>query len=112
MHEYSLVLSLIHRVEQIARERAAKAVMRVEVRVGELSGVEPDLLVAAYEIARDGTLCNGATLQVTKVAARWECPKCSMAVDARESIQCGTCGAVARLVEGNEILFDRMELDV
>jgi hydrogenase nickel incorporation protein HypA/HybF len=112
MHEYSLVLSLIQRVEQIARERAAKAVMRVEVRVGELSGVEADLLVAAYDIAREGTLCSGASLEVTRVAAKWQCPSCSGVVDSRSGIQCPGCGAAARLVEGNEIFFDRMELDI
>ena len=57
MHEYSLVEALVTRVEEEARKRNALAVHKLSVRVGELSGVDPELFQTAYETFRAGTIC-------------------------------------------------------
>ena len=44
MHELSVCQGLIRQVERIAAENDAHAVSRVVLKVGPLSGVEPDLL--------------------------------------------------------------------
>ena len=56
MHEYSLVEALVTRVEEEARKRNALAVHKLSVRVGELSGVDPELFQTAYETFRAGTI--------------------------------------------------------
>ena len=58
MHEYSIVASLIERVDA-CRPQAAH-VKRLHVRIGELSGVDIPLLVTAYETFRDCTSCRDA----------------------------------------------------
>ena len=112
MHEYSLVLSLIERVEQEIKTHGATAVHRVSVSVGELSGVEPDLLASAFEIAREGTLLQSAELIVARVKPRWQCAQCSREIDVAQSFACDVCGNAAKLVDGGEILFESVELEV
>jgi hydrogenase nickel incorporation protein HypA/HybF len=73
MHEYSLAQALVERVEREARAREASAVHRVTVRIGPLSGVEPDLLVTAYGHLRMGTLCAGAELALAGEDVVWRC---------------------------------------
>ena len=58
MHEYSIVQSLVNRVEEEARARGATGVHRVGVRLGELSGVDPESLATAYHTFRVGTICE------------------------------------------------------
>lgn len=112
MHEYSVVRALLDQVEQQARTHRAVAVHRVRVLIGELSGVEPDLLATAYELARMGGICANAELEVVPVAARWECTLCGDPIPRGSRLVCDTCGGAARLAEGEEILLQRLEMEV
>jgi hydrogenase nickel incorporation protein HypA/HybF len=112
MHEYSLVLSLIERVEQEMKTHHATMAHRIKVSVGELSGVEAELLASAYEIARESSMLKATELIVARVAARWCCSSCNREVDSRRSLLCDTCGGQAKLVEGGDILFESVELEI
>ena len=112
MHEYSIVQALMERVESEARARRATAVHRLSVRIGELSGVEVRLLTAAYETFRERTICDGADLDVQMVEARWECPACGRAIGRGDLLSCPTCAVPARLAQGDEIMLDRIEMEV
>jgi hydrogenase nickel incorporation protein HypA/HybF len=112
MHEYSIVQALVDRVEREARAHNATAVHRLSVRIGALAGVEAELLASAYEICRTGTLCAGAELRIEPVPARWACPECGREVPTGEVLRCRSCGAAARLASGDEIILDRIEMEV
>ncbi len=112
MHEYSIVQALIERVEELARDRKATAVRGVLVSIGELAGVEPDLLATAYDTFRERTVCEGAPLTILPVAARWDCPRCRQGIPRGAILACARCGAPARLAEGDEIVLERIEMEV
>lgn len=112
MHEYSIVQALVDRVEAEVRARRATAVHRLSVRIGELSGVEPDLLRTAYETFREKTVCERASLDVQTVVALWECPSCGRAIGRGDLLTCTTCAVPARLAQGDEIMLDRIEMEV
>ena len=112
MHEYSLVLSLLHRVGAEAHAQRAVSVRRVSVRVGDLGGVNVDLLRAAYRLARVGTVCAGAPLDVAAVPARWACEACGRTVPGDGPRRCQACGAPARLIAGDDLVLERIELEV
>jgi len=112
MHEYSIVQSMVERVNAEMRARGATGVHRLSVRIGELSGVEPGLLSKAYETFRDRTVCEHAELDLRMVPARWECPSCARTIAVGGVLSCPACGLPARLAEGDEIMLDRIELEV
>ena len=112
MHEYSIVQALLERVEQEAVSRGARIVHRLHVRIGELAGVETDLLETAYATFRERTLCENAPLLIVPVAARWACPRCDAAIARSAILRCAVCGTPARLCEGDEIILDRIEMEV
>lgn len=112
MHEYSIVQALLERVEREAAAHGATRVHAVTVRIGELAGIEVELLRTAYETIRRGTACEAAPLDVTEVDARWECPRCATVIGRGRALQCGRCGVAARLVSGDEIMLDRIEMEV
>ena len=112
MHEYSVVQNLMEHIEAQALQHGARSVHRVSVRIGELSGIEPDLLRTAYDLMRERSICADAQLVITTVPARWECRACAVAIPAGRALRCATCGAPARLVEGDDILLERLELEV
>jgi hydrogenase nickel incorporation protein HypA/HybF len=113
MHEYSLIQSLVTRVEAETRVRQATAVHRVVVRIGELAGVDPELLETAYETFRPGTVCERAALDVRRVAASWICPRCRSEIARGEVLTCSACGSPAALAPGgDEILLETIEMEV
>jgi hydrogenase nickel incorporation protein HypA/HybF len=112
MHEYSIVQALVDRVGEEVRAQGATAVHRLSIRVGELSGVDAELLTTAYDTFRERTVCEHAQLDLQIVAARWECPACGQAIARGAVLMCPQCQLPARLTQGDEIMLDRIELEV
>ncbi|MFF7073848.1 hydrogenase maturation nickel metallochaperone HypA [Streptomyces pseudovenezuelae] len=77
MHELSIATAIIERADELARADGTAAVSVVTVRVGELSGVVPDALDFAFEVARDGTALAAARLVVEQVPAQAYCGPCA-----------------------------------
>lgn len=113
MHEYALVESLVRRVEAEVEKRRAIAVHGLSVRVGELSGVDPELLATAYQTFRAGTICEKAPLAVSRVAATWSCPACRRPIARGAILRCATCDEPAQLDDGGDaLMLDGIELEV
>lgn len=113
MHEYSLVQSLVERVEAEARRRRAVAVHRLTVRIGELSGVDPELFQTAYDTFREGTICAAAPLVLERVAASWSCPRCRTRIPRGAALRCAACDLPARLDEGGDaLMLNGIEMEV
>jgi hydrogenase nickel incorporation protein HypA/HybF len=111
MHEYSLVRALADRVEEEARARQATAVHRLTVAIGAVSGVEPRLFESAFSLCRDGVLA-GAELEIRQVEASWSCPRCGADIAPDAALHCGTCDEAARLVGGDELILEQIEMEV
>jgi hydrogenase nickel incorporation protein HypA/HybF len=112
MHEYSLVRALLDQVEREAEARSASAVHKLGLKVGALAGVEPELLASAYALCRDGTVCASAELEIETVPARWECGECGRRIHEGAVLSCPACAVPARLTSGDEILLERIEMEV
>ncbi len=74
MHEMGIALEIL----KICRESVPTSgrIERVVVAVGELSAVEPELLVTAWEAAVSGEAEEGATLEIDWRPARQTCAEC------------------------------------
>lgn len=112
MHEYSIVQSLYDSVIAQAAARGAVAVHGVQVRLGELSGVDAGLLDTAWRTFRVRTICADAVMDLEVVAACWECSACGTAVARGGLLRCSACGAAARLAHGDEIVLSRIVMEV
>lgn len=111
MHEYSIVASLIDRVQQEAAAHGGTRVHRLHVKIGELAGVEVDLLKTAFDTFRERTICDGAELAIEPVAAAWACTACNRSLERGAILRCDACGRPARLIHGDEIILERIEME-
>jgi len=112
VHEYSIVRALLDRVEQEARAHGADSVVSIRLAIGTLSGVEPPLLASAFELARTGTCAEGATLELRTIDPRWVCRDCAREIPTGDALRCSACGAPARLAAGDEMILERLEMEV
>jgi hydrogenase nickel incorporation protein HypA/HybF len=70
MHELSIAMSMIDVAQEEAARRGGEPVIPVTaiyVKIGTLSGVTPDALAAAYELARESTALSNTRLVIEEV---------------------------------------------
>jgi len=112
VHEYSIVQALFEQVEALAHERRAASVTRVCVSIGRSAGVDVGLLRTAYDTFRPSTVCERASLEIDEVPERWSCPDGHGDIAPGRRLACDVCGRPARLTSGDEIVLERLELEV
>jgi Zn finger protein HypA/HybF involved in hydrogenase expression len=64
MHEVSIADALLNEASTAAASHGLRAVDRVGVRVGRLSGVSSEALATAFEILRAGPVLGRAVLDI------------------------------------------------
>ena len=112
MHEMSICQSLMDQVEKIAKEQGASQVDSIVLSIGPLSGVEPELLSRAYEVARLQTVAENAPLEIETGAIEVECRSCGASGEAQVNrLLCPSCGDwQVNLIKGDELLLLRLEV--
>jgi len=112
VHELSLCEDLMQQVLAIADEHAAVRVASITLRLGPLSGVEPELLKNAFTISRAGTVAEEAELVMESQPVRVRCRQCGAESDATaNNLLCRACGAYETLLlSGDELILARVEL--
>ncbi len=113
MHELSVCQSMLRQVSKIARQHDARHVSRVQLRIGALSGVEPDLLKQVFPIASTGTVAEGAQLSIKTLPVCVQCEGCGAESEVKANkLICSACGDWhTRLVSGNEMFLDSIEIE-
>lgn len=110
MHELSLAASV---VEIALRHAAGRRVVRVELEVGALRQAVPAALAFSFEVVAQGTLAEGAALDIRAIAARCVCRRCEAVSELHTfPLQCPSCGAFdLEIVAGEELLVASLELE-
>lgn len=108
MHEYSIIQSLVDGVEAAVPKGAI--VQSLKVRIGAVSGVDTYLLATAFEVFREGTICERATMDIESVPANWVCEKCGASTG--NIVRCRACNSPSRLESGDEIILQSVEMEV
>jgi hydrogenase nickel incorporation protein HypA/HybF len=112
MHELSIAMSIIDVALEEAAQRNVK-VTAVHIKVGALSGVVPDALLASYEMACCDTPLAGSKLVIEEVPVLIKCPQCrqNKPPSAAQWFCCADCGApAAEIVQGKELQIVALEV--
>ncbi len=113
MHELSIATAILERVEQEAANRPGARITRVGVRVGELSGVDPDALSFGFEALVKGSSLEPLALEINFCPRRQQCRACGREFTAPDSeTRCPACGHENTVcVGGEELDLAYLELD-
>ena len=112
MHELSLCANLIEQLEELVDEASATTVGRVDLKIGVLSGVEPQLMATAFSIAQEGTIAETAALFIEVTEPVIHCHDCDHEGEVSpQNLLCPHCGSESTaLVKGHELILARVEL--
>ena len=105
MHELGLLTGVVTAVTQVAESRGATGVEKGGLRVGTMSGTVEEALHGAWPLATQGTLVDGASLEIEIIQAQVWCPRCESNQDIDEffALTCPACSTpTGQLVSGRE----------
>jgi hydrogenase nickel incorporation protein HypA/HybF len=114
MHELTIASALIQQAgEEVRRAGQSGRVVRLEVQVGRLSGVNPDSLQFAFGLlAAEGGMA-GSALAIVQPPAACACRACGTRSEIDQIVvQCPVCGSPEVTIEGGrELLLQSIELE-
>jgi len=112
MHEYSIVQSLLEQCEQNAKANNATKVKKVVVKIGMMSGVEPDLLETAFETFKDGTMCEDCEYIQNIQKVKIKCLDCDTVSELEtHEYNCPKCNSVELdVIDGEDMFLMQLEL--
>ena len=112
MHEFSIVSALINQCEELAAENKATGIARVAVKIGALSGVEPQLVKTAFDTFREDGICRGAELEMEIAPLELDCRACGAhSIPDDIAYLCPACHSRdIKVSGGEEMLLMQLEL--
>ncbi|RXK00360.1 hydrogenase maturation nickel metallochaperone HypA [Arcobacter sp. CECT 8986] len=113
MHEYSIVQSLLEQCEQYVEENDASKVTKLIVKIGVLSGVEPDLLQTAFDTFKEKTVCDGAEFIINRQKVVIDCLDCNQTSTLEKNeFLCPSCNSNnLKVVDGEDMFLMSLELE-
>lgn len=111
MHEITLVTGLFEIIQEQVAARGIESISRVRLKVGELAGVEPMTLAACFEVVAEGTVAEGAQLEIEAVPLSGRCRGCGDGFRVENfSFICPACGGGdVELTGGKELYLESLE---
>ena len=113
MHELSIALSMIDVAAEESERQGGGRVVAIHLRLGPLSGVVPEALLSAWDLACESSPLAGCRLVIQNVPIVIYCAACDgeRPVCSIQEICCADCGAPAtRVVSGREMDVVALEL--
>jgi hydrogenase nickel incorporation protein HypA/HybF len=112
MHEMSLCESMLQTLEQQAEVQHYRKVKTVWLEIGALAGVEIDALRFSFDVVVQGSLAEGARLEILEAPGQAWCLPCGRNVPVQQHYdECPVCGSHQLQVNGGEQMRI-MELEV
>lgn len=113
MHEVAIMTEAVRLAVESAQTAGAKRVTALKLRIGVLSGVVPEALQFAWEVARRDTLLADARLEIERVTAACWCATCQAEFAASEFLsECPRCHDLSGdLRRGRELEIAALELE-
>ena len=112
MHEQSIVESLLALALEHAGKENAAGITKINVVVGELSGVVEESADFYFSFLRKGTLAEGASLSFTRAPARLHCRSCDTTYSPEKlDFRCPACQEPqVEIVGGRELYLESIEV--
>jgi hydrogenase nickel incorporation protein HypA/HybF len=113
MHELSIASAILDRTKAVSQQNGNARVLKVALRIGEISGVEPDALRFGFEALCRDTPMQDTALEIQLCKRRQRCRTCAAEFEPEGCLtSCPACGADDSVcVAGKELDVMFIELE-
>jgi hydrogenase nickel incorporation protein HypA/HybF len=112
MHEVSIMAQTLEIALENAYAQDAHKIHRLKMRIGEMSGVVPEALNFAFDVVTEGTIAQGANLEIEIVPVICYCPHCQIEFQPPDLFyECPQCDQLSnKIIAGREIELTSLEV--
>ena len=113
MHELAITQSMFDLVLEQARKAKARKVGKINLVIGEMTGVVSDCVQFYFDFISKGTLAEGAALCFLAVPPKARCQGCDKLFELKEfDWTCPYCGGNSlQIVAGKELFVESIEVE-
>lgn len=113
MHELAITQSMFDIVLKQAKEAKAKKVTKINLVIGEMTGVVSDCVQFYLDFLSKDTIAEGAKVSVIMMPAKGQCRSCKQKFDLKEfDWTCPKChGSNIDIIAGKELFLESIEVD-
>ncbi|MFM2063954.1 MAG: Hydrogenase/urease nickel incorporation protein HypA [Cyanobacteriota bacterium] len=109
MHELGITQNIIAIVSENAQN---KKVQRVLLEIGKLSAIMPDAIKFCFDICAQGTIVEGALLEIIEIPGMARCRQCGATFYVDKPFGICECGSVELdLITGQELNIKEIEVE-
>lgn len=112
MHELSIAQNIIDIVEEHIPSEQRRQIRSIRLKVGEQAGVVPDSLEFCFNSLIDGTILQGAVLEMERVPFMVQCNSCgNTSTNEGGILFCPFCNDNdVKMISGTELQITAMEI--
>jgi hydrogenase nickel incorporation protein HypA/HybF len=110
MHELGITENII----AIAIEQAkGEKISRLTLEIGQLSAIAPESIQFCFDVCSQGTMLEGATLEIIFIAGRGVCQDCGEQIPMELPFAlCSGCGSrQIKITQGQELTLKTLEIE-
>jgi len=113
MHEMSLAENVLQIIEHAGRDQGFNRVKTVVLEIGQLAAVEIEALRFCFDAVTQGSMAEGALLEIVDVPAEGLCLHCAAEVPMSEQCAaCPNCGSYrVQVTSGIEMRVKELEVE-
>ncbi|MEJ5187069.1 MAG: hydrogenase maturation nickel metallochaperone HypA [Candidatus Geothermincolales bacterium] len=114
MHEMAVTESIASICLRHAERHGARRILRVNIRLGELTGIVDRYVAFYWDMVTKDTIAEGASLNFTRVPVKARCNLCGREYPVGEDLDltCPGCGEVdSDIVSGKEFTVESIEIE-
>lgn len=113
MHEYPITEQLVKMAEEHCKEAGAEKVKKINLVCGEYSGFVPESIHMYFDLIAEGTLCDGAEIEIERIKPKMKCKGCGeLFVRKPMSFACPKCGTDGEPTDiGKEFYIESIEVE-
>jgi len=113
MHEVSIAVSLLEIIEKKCREEGYPSVESLKIRVGKASGILPEAMKFAFEVAKQDTVARNAKLVIDLIPVQGICKDCAGHFECESPyiLECPFCNSsLFQVISGYEMELVEIEV--
>jgi hydrogenase nickel incorporation protein HypA/HybF len=113
MHELSIATNIVEFAEEFARDHQVTKINRIEIEVGQLSGIVMESLKFALEFAVENTVLEKADMVISIIPGKSKCNKCQTVFEIPNwYTTCPTCQSTDfEIMDGKEMQIKSIFID-